>query len=42
MPTSQKYFEKEKFIDVCLHWKEIYMIPRIVSSNTWGGFSSKF
>ena len=32
-PTSQKYFEK-KFTDLNLDWKEIYMIPRIVSSNT--------
>ena len=33
-PTSQKYFEK-KFTDLSLDWKEIYMIPRIVSSNTY-------
>ena len=32
--TSQKYFEK-KFTDLSLDWKEIYMIPRIVSSNTY-------
>ena len=33
-PTSQKYFEK-KFTDLSLDWKEIYMIPRIVSSKTY-------
>ena len=31
-PTSQKCFEKN---DLSLYWKEIYMIPRIVSSNTY-------
>ena len=31
---KQKYFEK-KFTDLSLDWKEIYMIPRIVSSNTY-------
>ena len=33
-PTSQKHFVK-KFTDLSLDWKEIYMIPRIVSSNTY-------
>ena len=33
-PTLQKYFEKE-FTDPSLDWKEIYMTPRIVSSNTY-------
>ena len=33
-PTSQKYFEK-KFTELSLDWKEIYMTPRIVSSNTY-------
>ena len=33
-PTSQNYFEK-KFTDLSLDWKEIYMIPRIVSNYTY-------
>ena len=33
-PTSQKCFEK-KFCDLILDWKEIYMTPCIVSSNTY-------
>ena len=33
-PTSQKYFEK-KFTELSLDWKEIYMTPRIDSSNTY-------
>ena len=33
-PTSQKYSE-EKLTELSLDWKEIYMTPRIVSSNTY-------
>ena len=32
--TSQKYFEK-KFTDLSLDWREIYITPHIVSSNTY-------
>ena len=33
-PTSQKYFGK-RFTYLSLDWKEVYMIPRIVSNNAY-------